>query len=103
MLSFIVTAFMLVMLTTGYYLVAFDPRLDPFRLQSQVGLRIQHPNPVDRGFLDVIRSIPKTLYARITRRFSIMLYLPILLPQNALYKVRLATGTSREGASRANI
>lgn len=79
---------MLVFLTTGYYLVVFDPKLDPFRAQNQVDLRIKHPNPVDREFLDVIRSVPKAFYARITKRFPIVLCLPILVPQNALNKVQ---------------
>jgi hypothetical protein len=81
---------MLAILTAGYYLVAFDPRLGPFRSQNQVDLGIKHPNPVDREFLEVVRSVPKALCASITKRFPTMLCLPILLPQNALDNVQRA-------------
>ncbi|RSL70058.1 hypothetical protein CEP54_001950 [Fusarium duplospermum] len=55
--AFFATAWIVVLLLIGYYLVVFNPELDPFR---QPGKRTpcQYPNVIDYEFLYVVRKLP---------------------------------------------
>lgn len=87
MISFIVTASMLVALIIGYYLVAFDPEIDPFPPKGEEGLEPTYPNLVDRAFLRAVRAIPRTFLNRFCGKFSVTQYFTTKLPEDALIKV----------------
>ncbi|RTE74071.1 hypothetical protein BHE90_011492 [Fusarium euwallaceae] len=55
--AFFITAWIVVLLLIGYYLVVFNPELDPFR---QPGERTpcQYPNVIDYAFLYAVRQLP---------------------------------------------
>ncbi|RSL77982.1 hypothetical protein CEP51_008600 [Fusarium floridanum] len=55
--AFFATAWMLVLLLIGYYLVAYNPELDPFR-QPGKKTPCQHPNATDYIFLYAARKLP---------------------------------------------
>lgn len=42
----------------GYYILAFDPELDPFRSEGEISKKCQFPNPIDGLVLALVRSIP---------------------------------------------
>ncbi|KAI6777115.1 hypothetical protein HG530_001060 [Fusarium avenaceum] len=56
-LAFIVTAWLIVVVLIGYYVKAFDPRLDPFR-QEDTQTLCKHPNAVDYSIHKMLRKVP---------------------------------------------
>lgn len=66
--SFLITSFMLVTFLTIFYLVFHNPNLDPFRPMNDMTTETQHPNPVDRAFLNTFRR--GTSLQDISSRFS---------------------------------
>jgi hypothetical protein len=58
LLSFLVSALMLVLLVSAYYITVYDPKLDPFRKQGSKD-QYESPNPIDCQFLDVTRGLVK--------------------------------------------
>jgi hypothetical protein len=59
MLSFLLSAFMLVVYVITYYLAVHDPDLDPYRTADKPNLRSKIPNPIDRSFLRIVRKLPR--------------------------------------------
>ncbi|CAI6083717.1 unnamed protein product [Clonostachys chloroleuca] len=57
-LSFIITTLIIVSLLLGYYILAFDPELDPFRSKDERSKKCQFPNSIDVVVLGLVRSIP---------------------------------------------
>ncbi|KAM6520005.1 hypothetical protein FALCPG4_013564 [Fusarium falciforme] len=55
--AFFATAWMVVLLLIGYYLVAYNPKLDPFR-QPGKKTSCQYPNVADYVFMDAVRKLP---------------------------------------------
>lgn len=55
--AFFATAWIVVLLLIGYYLVAYDPELDPFRKPGKKTL-CQYPNAIDYVFLYAVRKLP---------------------------------------------
>ncbi|KAI8715813.1 hypothetical protein NCS52_01089700 [Fusarium sp. LHS14.1] len=55
--AFFVTAWIIVLLLIGYYLVVYNPELDPFRKPGKKTL-CEHPNAIDYVFLYAFRKIP---------------------------------------------
>ena len=63
-IGYVATAGIVVLIITGYYLLSFQPRLDPFReglLDPALGFR-GRPNPVDEIFLGPIRRLCTKLF-----------------------------------------
>lgn len=56
-MSFIVTAWLVVVVLIAYYLKAFDPRLDPFREEDTQTL-CKHPNAVDYSIHKMLQRVP---------------------------------------------
>lgn len=88
LLSFLLTAFMLVALVTAYYLAVYEPELDPFRLGHRQHLKCNIPNPVDREFLHVARKLLHAIY-RIFRLEALPIpwHMDGLSLEYSLYKV----------------
>jgi hypothetical protein len=61
MLSFLLSAFMLVVYVIVYYLAVYDPDLDPYRTADKPKLRSRIPNPIDRSFLRIVRKLPRLI------------------------------------------
>jgi hypothetical protein len=56
-LAFLVTAWLVVVVLIGYYLKAFDPRLDPFREEDTQQL-CKYPNSIDYSIHKMLRKVP---------------------------------------------
>ncbi|KAJ4226542.1 hypothetical protein NW760_008618 [Fusarium oxysporum] len=56
-LAFVLTAWMVVLVLIGYYLKAFDPKLDPFRKEGTQKLS-KYPNSVDYFVNNLLQKVP---------------------------------------------
>ncbi|KAH7158976.1 hypothetical protein DER46DRAFT_627393 [Fusarium sp. MPI-SDFR-AT-0072] len=56
-LAFVLTAWMVVLVLIGYYLKAFDPKLDPFRKEGTQKLS-KYPNSVDYFVNNLLETVP---------------------------------------------
>jgi hypothetical protein len=65
LLSFLLTAFMLIILVIGYYVTVYQPRNDPFRHARVEGSSSHVPNPIDDRFLMVLRALLRTTYQKL--------------------------------------
>lgn len=63
-LSFLLSASLLVIYILIYYLTVYDPDLDPYRPINQPHLLAEIPNPVDRTFLRLSRRLCATILCR---------------------------------------
>lgn len=57
LLSFLVSALMLILFVLSYYLIVYDPDVDPWRKNDEPFRLLKYPNPVDRAFLYVVRKL----------------------------------------------
>ncbi|EWZ46186.1 hypothetical protein FOWG_16661 [Fusarium oxysporum f. sp. lycopersici MN25] len=57
MLAFVITAWIVVFMLIVYYLVAYNPELDPFRKEDEQ-TTCRYPNPVDFIVLRFVRHLP---------------------------------------------
>jgi hypothetical protein len=65
LIGFVGTAYLVVVLIIGYYLIIFDPRLHPFRRDGEEYKPLDDPNPVDDFFLNSFKSRVRPSAARL--------------------------------------
>jgi hypothetical protein len=56
LIGFVGTAYLMIILLVGYYILAFQPELEPFRMEGDLSSITARPNPVDKFFLASIRK-----------------------------------------------
>lgn len=87
MLSFLITAFMLVLLVTSYYIIIYDPELDPFRPHHDQHRKSALPNLIDRAFLYATRRLLSAVAQR--------LRIPTIMPSQNINKRSLENALNK--------
>ena len=57
MLAFLISAWVLVITLLGYYIVIYDPYLDPFRSMER-NTKCLNPNSVDCALVELLKNVP---------------------------------------------